>query len=122
MIKDLSNLFLASYIMWISVRKRYGLTQLSEDQVSFRLHVQTQANAWNNTTNDQRMRRADQKQVKSKNLYIIFLVVMSLFACTPLPSISLFVTTFGYPGDVIFEWPVRTLSNIFDKIINGFSR
>ena len=33
---------------------------------------------------------------------------MSLFACTPLPPMSLFVTDFGYPlpptpSDVIFE-------------------
>ena len=71
------------------------------------------------------MRRANQKRVKNKSLYIHFLVVMSLFACTPLPPISLFVSTFCpplYPGDVIFEWSLRTLSNIFDKLINGFSR
>ena len=37
---------------------------------------------------------------------------MSLFACNPIPPMSLFVTNFGhlpptYSGDVIFEWPLN---------------
>ena len=38
-----------------------------------------------------------QKQVKNKNLCIFFLVVMSLFACTPLPLMLIFANDFGYP-------------------------
>ena len=46
---------------------------------------------------------ADQKQVKNKNLYVIFLVVMSLLACTP-PPMPLFVTTLGYPPQPLSRW------------------
>ena len=40
-------------------------------------------------------------------MYILFLVVIWLFACTPLSLMSLFINNFRYPryaGDVIFEW------------------
>ena len=58
---------------------------------------------------------------------------MSLFACTPLLPMSLFVTNFEYshppyPGDVIFEWHLKELTNItfyckvfFTNILMDFS-
>ena len=39
----------------------------------------------------------DQKQAENKNLYMFFLVVMSLLACIWVPPPP-------YTGDVIFEW------------------
>ena len=70
--------------------------------------------AWKNTTTGihTKMQLLPRwlKTSKIKNLFIIFVVVMSLFACTPFSHMPLFVTNFGYPplslypGDVIFEW------------------
>ena len=63
---------------------------------------------WNANQNSANAALTKNKQ-KIKTYTYFFLVVMSLFACTPLSPMSLFVTNFGYapppsPGDVFCEW------------------
>ena len=62
---------------------------------------------WNANQNSANAALTKNKQ-KIKTYTYFFLVVMSLFACTPLSPMSLFVTNFGYApppssGDVFFE-------------------
>ena len=62
----------------------------------------------------------DQKQAK-KNLYIIFLVVASLFTSTSYSlchflSLILGTALSPYPGDVIFEWPLILLRNFGSEL------
>ena len=88
------------------------------------LRARTQANTWNDTpiemlTKAQLLPSWTKSKRKVKSYTWLFLVVMSLFACTCHPSMSDFVTNFGYSrppylGDVIFEWSLTTLC-LFSK-------
>ena len=61
------------------------------------------------------------KNKQKKNLYIIFLVVVSLFTSTSYSlchflSLILGTALSPYPGDVIFEWPLTLFRNFRSEL------